>query len=311
MKKYDVITVGLQCIDLVSSVVPRGILDRELTIVDSIVMMLGGDALNQAVVLSALGANVGLMGLAGTDRLGDILMAQLSQYPITVLNRRADVPTTISQVLIDENHERHFVYQPGTNNAFSYSHIDEDAIRSAKYVSIGGCFALPALDGDGMIRLLDLASQAGAKTVLDFRDSVGDADRDLVRALFARADYIVPSQQEVKCLAGEADTPEGMLENLRALGAGNCIIKLGEKGCLVSADGFEGVVPTYPCKCIDTTGAGDNFVGAFLYAKTQDWDIIKCAQFANAAGSIAVEHIGANSAIHSVEQVLNRMQGIS
>ena len=85
------------------------------------------------------------------------------------------------------------------------------------------------------------------------------------------------------------------------------MIKLGEEGCYVAADGYEGLVPTYPCHPVDTTGAGDSFVGAFLYAKTRGRDIERCARFANATGSIVVEHPGANGAIHSARQVLERM----
>ena len=75
----------------------------------------------------------------------------------------------------------------------------------------------------------------------------------------------------------------------------------------MAADGFEGAVPPYPCRCVDTTGAGDTFVAAFLYARTRGWDILRCARFANAAGSIAVEHPGANGGIHSAAQVEARM----
>jgi len=69
-------------------------------------------------------------------------------------------------------------------------------------------------------------------------------------------------------------------------------------------------VPPCPCRCVDTTGAGDSFVAAFLYAKTRGWDAERCARFANAAGSITVEQIGANGAIRSAAQVLERMEAI-
>ena len=62
-------------------------------------------------------------------------------------------------------------------------------------------------------------------------------------------------------------------------------------------------------KTIDTTGAGDTFVGSFLYAKPQGWDTLASARFACAAGSVAVEHVGANTAIRSKDQVLARMNG--
>ena len=79
---------------------------------------------------------------------------------------------------------------------------------------------------------------------------------------------------------------------------------------LLGKEGLRAAIPAWPdARCVDTTGAGDTFVGAFLYARTRGWDIHTCARFANAAGSIAVEHTGANAAIHSADQVLERMRG--
>lgn len=93
------------------------------------------------------------------------------------------------------------------------------------------------------------------------------------------------------------------------MGAANCVIKPGAQGCYVSADGIEAHIPSFPCRCVDTTGAGDTFVGSFLYAKSQGWDTLASARFACAAGSVAVEHVGAKTAIRSKDQVLARMNG--
>ena len=310
-RRYDVVTVGIQCIDIVSSPVPAGVLERELTLVSSTQLMLGGDALNQAVVLSRLGARAGLMGVVGNDRLGDVLVEQLAQYPLDVLARRADVNTAISQVLIEPSGERHFIYQPQSNLALGLGleHIDPEAVKSAEFLSVGGCLSLPGLDGEDMLRLLDMARDAGTKTALDFRLSDAMPDEAMLKSLLSRADYVLPSEREAGALTGEADDPVEMVRRLRALGAGNVVVKLGGRGCYVDADGFTGMVAPFPCHCVDTTGAGDTFVGAFLYARTRGWDIHTCARFANAAGSIAVEHTGANAAIHSADQVLERMRG--
>ncbi len=306
-RKYDVVTVGLQCIDIVTATVTAGALDRDQTIVDSAQMMLGGDALNQAIVLARLGARVALAGVVGRDPLGDVLLAQLSKYPLTVLSRRADVRTSISQVLIDESGERHFLYMPDSNLALSFEHIDGDAVKSAAFLSVGGCLSLPGLDGEGMVRLLELAHGAGTQTALDFTTTGGVPDEAALRSFLCRADYVLPSEIEARAMTGEDGAPEKMAAGLHKLGARNVLIKLGGQGCYVSAEGFEGLVGPYPCHCVDTTGAGDTFVGAFLYAKTRGWDIEKCVRFANAAGSIAVEHIGANAAIQSAAQVEQRM----
>ena len=306
-KKYDVVVVGMQCIDIVCSPVAPGIMDRETTVVESAKLMLGGDAQNQAISLASLGAKVALTGVVGNDRMGDVLLKQLSAFPITLLERREDVNTSVSLVLVAANGDRHFIYQPQSNQALGYRHIDLDAVRNAAFLSVGGCLSLPGLDGADMLKLLDLAHESGVRTALDFNVTDYMLDPAALKALLSRTDYVLPSEAEVRALTGEGGDPAEMVRRLRALGATNCVIKLGGRGCYVAADGFEGAVPPYPCRCVDTTGAGDTFVAAFLYARTRGWDILRCARFANAAGSIAVEHPGANGGIHSAAQVEARM----
>ena len=296
----------LLCVALMAGMVLTSLSPAAVT-TQSARLMLGGDAQNQAITLASLGARVALMGVAGNDRLGDVLLNQLSAFPIDILTRREDVNTSISLVLVEDNGDRHFVYQPQSNQALSYRHIDEDAVRNAAFLSVVAVSLKPKLDGEGMLRLLDLARKAGTRTALDFNVTDYMLDRATLKALLSRTDYALPSEVEARALTGEGKDPAEMVRRLRALGATNCIIKLGGKGCYVAADGYEGIVPPYPCRCLDTTGAGDTFVAAFLYARTRGWDILRCARFANAAGSIAVEHPGANGGIRSAAQVEARM----
>lgn len=308
-RRFDVLCVGLQVIDLLVTGADRGVFDRETTNVENIEILLGGDALNQAIVLSALGAKTGLMGAVGKDALGDVLMDRLATYPITVLNRRIDAKTGISIVLCRTDGERHFVLQTGHNEQFCYEHIDEQAVRDADIVSIGSCMGMKAMDGADTLRLLELASSAGAMTAMDFKITHGDYDMPKVYACIRKADYLLPSEGDVVKLTGERDDPKRMVEGMRDLGARNLILKLGDRGCYVAADGVDMLIPACRSHCVDTTGAGDTFAAAFLYGKSRGWDTVTCARFANAAGAIAVESRGANGAVHSEAQVRARMEG--
>jgi hypothetical protein len=264
MKRFDVLTIGLQVIDLMIPGMDGHILDREMTLLDHAELTLGGDALNQAIVLSQLGARTALMGAAGVDRLGDVLLQQLSRYPLSVFDRRIDVPTAICVVLIDEAHERHFLFQSGQNLALRYEDLDEAVIRDSAFVSVGGAMALPELDGEGLLKLFTLAHASCARTALDMRVSEREYDHALLEACFRKTDYFLPSEREAVWLTGETGSPEKMAQALHKMGAANCVIKLGAQGCYVSADGIEAHIPAFPCRCVDTTGAGDTFVGSFL-----------------------------------------------
>ena len=278
MKRFDVLTIGLQVIDLMIPGMDGHILDREMTLLDHAELTLGGDALNQAIVLSQLGARTALMGAAGVDRLGDVLLQQLSRYPLSVFDRRIDVPTAICVVLIDEAHERHFLFQPGQNLALRYEDLDEAVIRDSAFVSVGGAMALPELDGEGLLKLFTLAHASGARTALDMRVSEREYDHALLEACFRKTDYFLPSEREAVWLTGETGSPEKMAQAL-------------------------------PMRPYDRARAHTCRRLKFLQAKSQGWDTLASAKFACAAGSVAVEHVGANTAIRSKDQVLARMNG--
>lgn len=306
-KKYDVLCIGLQVIDMVVSPIPHNVLELGTSRAD-IEMHLGGDALNQAVTVSSLGAKTALMGAVGNDRLGEILLSQLEKMPIHVEDKTIDTKTGISIVLVDTEHERHIVYQTDNNEEFSYNEINEEIIKESKIVSIGGFMALKNLDEDGIPKILRLAKEHDAITVMDCRVLRPSYNMDKIKEALSLTDYFLPSEEEASWLTGEKKDYVKMAETLHEMGAKNCIVKIGEKGCYVSAEGIKKVVPAFPCNCVDTTGAGDTFAGAFLYAKSKGWDTETCALFGNAAASIGVEHIGANGAIKNVEQVMERMK---
>jgi len=307
-RRFDVLVVGMQVIDLLVMGASPEVFECETYNAQDIQLLMGGDALNQAVSTSMLGGNIALMGVVGNDRLGGVLMNQLANYPLTVFNPVIESRTGISIVLCKEDGHRHFILQPGHNEYFSYRHVDERVVRDSKIVSIGSCMALPSFDGEDTIRLLDYARSVGTISAMDTKINRKEYDMPPILESLKHVDYLLPSEADVKILTGVDDGPEHMVEALHDMGVKNVILKLGDKGCYVSADGMKKAVAPYPAKSIDTTGAGDAFTGAFLYAKARGWDVEECARFANAAGAVSIESPGACGVIRSEAQVLERMK---
>ena len=306
--RFDVLVVGMQVIDLLVMGADPRVFTQETINADDIQLLMGGDALNQAVTLSMLGGRTGLMSVVGNDRLGEVLLSQLANYPLELIAPKIDSRTGISIVLCKPDGHRHFILQTGHNQYFSYKHIDEQAVRDSKIVSIGSCMALPSFDGEDTIRLLDLCRREGVISAMDIKKNRTDYDMPAILESLKHADYLLPSEVDVKYLTGEGEDPVRMAEALHDMGVKNVVLKLGEKGCYISADGVEKAIPAYSARSIDTTGAGDTFTGAFLHAMARGWDIETCARFANAAGAISVEVPGACGAIRSEAQVLERMK---
>ena len=308
-KRYDILMAGMQVVDVLISGVDEGIFRTETTNPDSIQLLMGGDALNQAVTASMLGGKIALMSVVGRDRLGEVLLSQLSEYPIDLLIPKIDCETSISVVLTKPDGQRNFIVRQGHNDRFCYDHIDEQAVRASRIVSVGSCMALRSFDGADTIRLLDMARSAGVISAMDIKKNRTDyPNMDAIFESMRHVDYLLPSEADVKVLTGTDDDPVHMVQALHDLGVKNVILKLGEQGCYVSADGVEKLVPAYPANCVDTTGAGDAFTASFLHAMAKGWNIEDCARFANAAGSVSVECHGSCGAVRSEAQVLQRMK---
>lgn len=308
-RRFDVLVVGMQVIDLLINGDVEQVFTRETTTADNIQLLMGGDALNQAVSLSMMGGNIGLMSVVGNDRLGEVLLNQLANYPLTVFAPKIESKTGISVVLCKPDGQRNFILQTGHNQHFCYDHIDEQAVADSKIVSIGSCMALPSFDGEDTIRLLDYAKSVGTLSAMDIKMNYGNYNMPAILESLRHVDYLLPSELDVKNITGVDESPEKMVQALHDIGVKNVVLKLGELGCYISAEGMEKMIPACkPDRCIDTTGAGDTFTGAFLHAKAKGWDLETCARFANAAGSICVEMAGACGAIRSEAQILERMK---
>ena len=215
--------------------------------------------------------------------------------------------TTVSIVMLDSERERHFAVEKGSKDYFGLSHINLDMVKESAIVSIGSNLSLKSLDGEPTCELFSHARKHGVITVADYSIGKGDekVDRSMVSAMFRQTDYILPSYAEASLITGETEIRR-IIEALQDMGAANIVLKLGGKGCYLHANGIDKMIEAYPARVVDTTGAGDCFAAGFIYGVAKGMDVEVCARLGCAAGSIAVEAVGANTALRSREQIYRR-----
>jgi sugar/nucleoside kinase (ribokinase family) len=139
---------------------------------------------------------------------------------------------------------------------------------------------------------LQSAKDHGLTTSLDTAwDSKGEWMR-IVEPCLPSIDVLFANEDEIRMLTGHSDPAEAVAA-FRALGSTNVVVKLGERGCMVFESGKEPVaVPAFPTAAVDTTGAGDCFVGGFLAGLQRGFPTRQAAELANAAGSLSVAAYG-------------------
>ena len=106
-----------------------------------------------------------------------------------------------------------------------------------------------------------------------------------MKSVLSQLDLFLPSLHEAQSLSGYEE-PQQIAAYFHKLGIPVLAIKMGKAGAYLSCREFEGCLPTYPGRVVDTTGAGDAFVSGFLAAYSRGMDFIHAAQFGNAAGTV-------------------------
>ena len=308
-KDFDVICIGLIAANIPIYPVSETILDADVSLVNKMDIIPGGDALNQAIILSRLGRKTGLCGMIGRDVFGRFLSDEIIKNNVDTSAVIVDEcgHTASCAVLVQANGSRNFLSFRGANENFSPYDIPADKIFNTRIVSIGSLLALPLLNGSKLTGFFRAAKEHGCITAVDTKHDTYHIGLEGIRESLNYVDYFLPSYDEASFLSGETDIDRIAGFFLEA-GVKNVIIKWGAQGCFFRSVNCKQIIPAVNAETIDTTGAGDNFIAGFLHAVLCGWDIIKCCNYANAVGAISTTKVGATAAVESEVQVNNYIQ---
>ena len=243
----------------------------------------GGNGAIFAVAASRLGLSCALMGDVGRDLPGDWVLERLRNEGVDTSSvRRGARGTSATVALVRQDGERAFLHYPGSNASLKAA--DLRRIPRCRWFHFSAMFLLPSLRPKTIGRALETARRAGAVTSLDVAwDPSGGWD---VGDCLSGADYFMPNIDEAAAITGKNDVVKAARELARR-GARNVVIKLGPRGSLVLGEGLEPfLAPGFKVEATDTTGAGDTFDAAFIYATLHGMEPRRAAYLANAAGAM-------------------------
>lgn len=306
-KKLDVWCVGAAVTDIPLQPVSRDIFDVESYPLEHISMTIGGDAINEATIMSRLGVRVGLLTMVGNDTPGHFIIEHCKQNGIDYsgIRVREDVDTSINIGLVTADGERTFLTNKnGSLWKETIEDLDLSKLSGARLLSYGSFFNNPLLDADALITLF---SKAMGQNMIICADMIkarrGETLKD-IRKVLPYVDYFFPNYTEA-CIITNTDTTEAAADALLSCGVKHVIIKTGKKGCYIkSSDGEILEVPAVSgIQAIDTIGAGDNFAAGFITALLDGFSLKECAQYGNVTASVSVQSIGATTGVKNRQQV--------
>lgn len=306
----EVICIGMATADILAKGVGEVRFGGHTEFVESVSMAVGGDALNQSVVLSRLGHKTSLLTMVGNDAQGRYVVEECGACGVDTsgILRSEQYPTSTSMVLITKDGERSFISQKGgTVDEFCLADADIARIRpGVKVVSIGSLFCSPRLDAQ-IAAVLKAAKEAGAVTIADMVPNMAGTPLAGICDALPLLDYVVPSKEEALLYTGKKTVPEAARAFLE-YGAGTVIVKQGGEGAYVLTAEGDFTVPVCPATVVDTTGAGDNFVSGLICGLLRDFPLTDCLYLASATASISIGAVGATTGVQSFEQVQRVLQ---
>ncbi len=267
----------------------------------------GGKGENQAVAAARSGAQVSFIGAVGKDEAGRELLKQLQSDRIETkgISIMSDQATGQAYIMLEATGQNAIVIQHGANFALNASSILpwRHEIESADFVIAQ--FETPLTVTETVFKW---AKAAGARTILN----PAPAQRPLSETLLQNTDLIVPNETESALISGiPLNDHDSLVENaayFERRGISHVVITLGEKGAFAWQDGKGILVPAFKVDTVDTTAAGDTFIGALASQLDSDFDnLAKALRYASQASALAVQSIGALPSIPTrttIEQAL-------
>ncbi|MFM2042931.1 MAG: ribokinase RbsK [Pseudomonadota bacterium] len=297
-----VVIVGSINIDILSTM-PRAPRAGETVNGDTIAFMPGGKGLNQAVAAALQGVETTFVGRVGQDAMGDQVLAFFKDKGIdaTGIRRTTTQPTGNAIIFVDGSAENYIVVIPAANQEVCPE--DAAAVAIAPGDVVVSQFEVPR---STIAAVFARARAAGARTLLNAAPALDDAPD----SLWADTDILVVNETELGHFAGTPVAGDAPVAEIAAVARrlirrnGQTVLAtLGSRGALAVTTTAEILVPGRPVKAVDTTGAGDCFVGALSTRLAAGDDLAAAMHYAGIAASIQVTRIGTSTAMPTAADV--------
>lgn len=267
----------------------------ETLLADDVHMNPGGKGANQAVAAGKSGAEVAMIGCVGEDDAGVSLMNSIRSAGVCTdyISVEKGCRTSTAYITVSQNGENSIVVHSSANMRLSPAHLTscESLFEQADY-----CILQMEIAVETIRAAMDLCKKHHVKIVFN-PSPLNSFDS----ALLPGIDYLVMNEEESSAILG-IPCSDASEQNWRSFmeknEISNVLITLGKKGCqYYGTDGASGFFSSRKRKAVDTTGAGDTFLGALIAELSRKEPIEKAIPYANAAAGLAVTKAGAQQAM--------------
>lgn len=274
----------------------------ETVLCPSYAMAPGGKGANQAAAAAKAGARVAFVGHVGADAYGPVVRGMLEEAGVDCATLAVSGrPTAIAVIGIEESGENAIIVASGANLDTAAAQVPDAALEVGATVlcqneiRTGETFAL-----------LQRAKRLGARTVLNMAPAA-PVPTEVLGAL----DVLVVNEHEAEVASGvSGQSPETMAQSLATAYGLTCVITLGGAGCIAATAAQGWRVPVLPIRPVDTTGAGDTFVGVLTAWLDSGAVLAEALRAASVAAACSCEQVGAQTAQPRRDAILARLHDL-
>ncbi len=297
----DVVVLGSLNMDLVvrTARMPR---PGETVMGERFVTVPGGKGANQAAAAARLGASVEMIGRVGADSFGPTLMTNMRAQGVgvdhVIMDERAS--TGVALIVVDDEGENSIVVVPGANGRVSKGDLlgARDLLAEARFLVTQLEVPLPVVRA-----ALQMAREFDLRVILNAAPAQR-VDADFMHGVFC----LVVNEFEAQTLAGmpvteDLESASEAGQALLDLGVYVAVITLGARGALLVTRERSAHVPAQRVSVVDTTAAGDAFVGGLTAALLEGLDLVDAVRYATCAGTLATTRLGAQPSLPCADEV--------
>lgn len=293
-----IVVVGSINMDTTYSL-PHIPIEGETIIAKNKTVQRGGKGQNQAIQIGRLGVDVSMIGAVGTDPEGKQILKGLEEDKVStdsIIIKEGSTGT--ASIYVDEKGQNNIVVDPGANYKLTIEDIEKniDLIKSADIVVMQNEIPLEV-----NYKVIDICDEEGIISIYN----PAPANKEFKNEYLGKLDYFLPNESEIAIILDKEfdEDFEEMAKEILELGCKNVIITLGKHGSLLVNKDKVHLQSAKKVDAVDTTGAGDSYIGAFAAALSSGLDIEEAMDMATIVSAVTVTGHGAVDSLPTLEDI--------
>jgi ribokinase len=263
----------------------------------------GGKGANQAVAIARQGSEVAMIARTGNDSFGKDLIDKLAKNKVDIKAIRQDTAhsTGVALIVVEKSGQNRIIVVPGANRQVDSADVDSaaDLFDHCDYLVMQLEVPMPVL-----VAAIAVAKSKNVKTVLNAAPA---PTIPIDEALLRQIDYLLVNETEAEAIAGlpvkDQQSASQVARSLQQRTHGTVIITLGDQGAVAADKHSVWLTPSFKIDAVDTTAAGDAFIGGLISSLQRGLLLKDAIIHANAAGALAASKFGAQPSLPTLAEI--------